>query len=64
MKILSVRYPKTAEDEANLEDLNRNYRTMLQGSVNAENKLIKLPLPSDYQEDVGNSRMASTSIQL
>lgn len=50
MKILSVRYPKTAEDEANLEDLNRNYRTMLQGSVNAENKLIKLPLPSDYNE--------------
>jgi ABC-type multidrug transport system permease subunit len=64
MKILSVRYPKRPEDEALLEDLNRNYRTMLQGSVNAENKIIKLPLPADYEHGAGNARMASTSIQL
>lgn len=48
MKILSVRYPKTKEDNDNLEYLNRNYRALLAASVNAENKLIKLPVPADY----------------
>ena len=62
MKILSVKYPKTAEDEANLEDLNRNYRTLLEGSVKAENKLIKLPVPKDFAEAAEN--MAPISIQI
>lgn len=62
MKILSVKYPKTAEDEANLEDLTRNYRTLLAGSVNAENKLIKLPVPADYENAA--EQMAPVSIQI
>jgi ABC-type multidrug transport system ATPase subunit len=62
MKILSVRYPKTAEDEANLEDLNRNYRTLLEGSVKAENKLIKLPIPADFEN--AGEQMAPISIQI
>lgn len=63
MKILSVRYPKTDEDEKNIEDLNRNYRTLLQGTANAENKLIKLNPPQGWEDPAGD-RMASTSIQL
>jgi hypothetical protein len=60
MKILSVKYPKTAEDEANLEDLTRNYRTLLEGSVKAENKLIKLPIPADFEN--AGEQMAPISI--
>jgi len=62
--MLSVSYPKGPEDEALLEDLNHNYGTMLQDSVNAENKMIKLPLPADFEHGAGNARMASTFIQL
>jgi ABC-type multidrug transport system ATPase subunit len=53
MKILSVKYPKSKEDEENLEYLNRNYHALLEGSVKAENKLIKLPPPANFA-DVGN----------
>jgi hypothetical protein len=48
MKILFIRYPKTKDDLDNLEYLNRNYHALLEGSVKAENKLIKLPVPSDF----------------
>lgn len=62
MKILFIKYPKVQEDLDNLEYLNRNYHALLEGSVKAENKLIKLPPPFDYAEAA--NRMASTSIQL
>jgi hypothetical protein len=29
MKVLSVRYPKTPEDEKNIEELTRHYRLLL-----------------------------------
>jgi len=48
MKILFIRYPKSKDDLDNLEYLNRNYHALLEGSVKAENKLIKLPVPSDF----------------
>lgn len=63
MKVLSCKYPKTEEDEKNIEDLTRNYRTLLQGSVNAEQKLIKLDPPAGW-DDGQVDRMASTGTQL
>lgn len=48
MKVLSVKYPKTKEDEDRLQHLNLNYRTLLDRQVRAEMKLINLPVPEDY----------------
>jgi hypothetical protein len=53
MKILSVHYPKTAEDDAHVEFLTRNYRTLIESSVKAENKIIKLPVPRDFDDERG-----------
>jgi len=63
MKVLSCRYPKTPEDEKNIEELTRNYRTLLQSSVNAEQKLIKLAPPPGW-DDGQFDRMAGIMIQL
>ena len=60
MKILSVRYPKSQEDEEHVDFLTRNYRTLLEGSVRAESKLIKLPPPADFKNQNGAPKMAST----
>jgi hypothetical protein len=51
MKVLSIRYPKQKEDEEKLAYLSRNYHALLEGSVKAENKLIKIEAPDDVSED-------------
>jgi ABC-type multidrug transport system ATPase subunit len=53
MKVLSVKYPKTKEDDDKLEHLNRNYRTLLEGPIRAEMKLINLPVPVDFKAGQG-----------
>lgn len=60
MKVLSVRYPKSPEDEAHVDFLTRNYRTLIEGSVRAESKLIKLPIPGDFNSGQEVPKMAST----
>lgn len=63
MKVLAVRYPKTEEDEAKLEKLNINYRTLLEKQIKAEMKIIALPVPPDFVAGQGK-QMADTSVQL
>lgn len=45
MKILSINYPKKAEDEERLAYLDRNYHAILEKNIKAENKLMKLDPP-------------------
>jgi hypothetical protein len=42
MKILSIKYPKSKEDEDKLDYLNKCYHQRLEKSIIAENKCIKL----------------------
>jgi hypothetical protein len=42
MKILSINYPKKAADDERLEYLNRNYHAILEKSVRAEGRLVRL----------------------
>ena len=62
MKILFIKYPKTKDDLDNLEYLNRNYHALLEGSIKAENKLIKLAVPADFARQ--EQRMASVGTQI
>lgn len=62
MKVLSVRYPKLPEDEANINDLARHYRTLNEGSVKAEMKIVKVPELADFDPDA--NLMATTWVQL
>ena len=45
MKLLSINYPKREEDFEKLEYLTRNYHAMLEKSIKAEGRLIKLDSP-------------------
>ena len=62
MKVLSIRYPKQAADDEKLDYLSRNYHALLEGSVKAENKLIKIKAPSDVDEDYDH--MADVGTQM
>jgi hypothetical protein len=62
MKVLTVNYPKKPEDEAKVQELARHYRTLLEGSVKAEMKLVRVPLPAGW--DGEDNRMADVSIQV
>ena len=46
MKLLSINYPKTTEDLDKLDYMTRNYHALLEKSIKAENRLIKLDLVS------------------
>lgn len=52
MKVLSVKYPKQADDEKKLEHLTNSYRFQLEKKIGAENHLIKLDPPIGYEADV------------
>lgn len=62
MKVLTVRYPKRPEDEANVADLARHYRTLNEGSVKAEMKIVKVPLNLEFDPDA--NMMADTTTQI
>ena len=61
MKVLSVSYPKQKADIEKLEYLNRNYHAILEKSVKAEGRIIRLDPPP---QDGSVQYKASTSIQL
>ena len=45
MRILSINYPKQKEDDERLEYLNRNYHILLEKSVKAEGRIMRLDAP-------------------
>jgi ABC-2 type transporter len=63
MKILSVRYPKSAEDDAKIEFLVQSYQKLLLSSIKAENKQIKLSVPVDFKLTEGSFKRAGTCKQ-
>lgn len=54
MKELSIKYPKTAEDEKKLQNLNNFYRIAVERRITTENSLIKLAPPDLDSADAIN----------
>lgn len=50
MKVLSIKYPKQADDEEKLLHLNNTYRFSIESRIKMENKLIKLDPPKEFVE--------------
>jgi len=48
MKVLSIKYPKQADDEEKLLHLNNTYRFSIESRIKMENKLIKLDPPKEF----------------
>ena len=65
MKLLSINYPKKKEDLDKLEHLTRHYHAILEKSIKAEGRLIKLDIPkgTEGDEPVANHK-ATTMVQL
>jgi hypothetical protein len=45
MKVLSIKYPKQADDEEKLTTLNNAYRFQIDKRIQVDNQLIKLEEP-------------------
>lgn len=56
MKALDIKYPKQQDDIEKLERLNRAYRFQIEKRNEVENKMIKLPLPSDWEAGLKSYR--------
>jgi valyl-tRNA synthetase len=63
MKALDIKYPKQQEDIEKLERLNRAYRFHIEKRNEVENKMIKLPIPQDWERGDPSYR-ATIAIQL
>ena len=63
MKLLSINYPKQPEDDEKLEYLNRYYHVLLDKSVKADNRMVRLPAPKSAGAEAINHK-ANTSVQL
>lgn len=48
MKVLSIKYPKQADDEEKLTHLNNAYRFQIDKRIQVDNQLIKLEQPEDW----------------
>ena len=48
MKVLSIKYPKQADDEEKLTHLNNAYRFQIDKRIQVDNQLIKLDPPEDW----------------
>ena len=63
MKILAIKYPKKKDDEEKIEYLNRYYHALIEKSVKAENRMIRLEAPKVTGADVIDYK-ATTKVQL
>jgi ABC-type multidrug transport system ATPase subunit len=63
MRLLSVRYPKSQEDLDKLDHMTRHYHALLEKSVKAEGRLIKLDAPASAGGDFV-SHKAPVGVQL
>lgn len=61
LKVLAINYPKQAEDDKKLADLNNFYQERMARQVEAESKHFKLEVPNDRGQDIGP---AKTSVQI
>jgi ABC-type multidrug transport system ATPase subunit len=50
MKLLSINYPKTQEDLDKLDYMTRNYHAILEKSIKAEGRLIRLEMVKKGEE--------------
>ena len=50
MKLLSINYPKTQEDLDKLDYMTRNYHAILEKSIKAEGRLIRLDMVKKADE--------------
>lgn len=62
MKVLSIKYPKQADDDKKLEHLTNSYRFQLEKKISTEDSLIKLDPPVGF--DVAVNFKAPVSVQL
>lgn len=63
MKLLSIHYPKKQEDLDKLEYMTRHYHALLEKSVKAEGRLIRLEAPAQGGEEFVNHK-AAVGVQL
>lgn len=47
LKVLAINYPKQAEDDEKLANLNEAYNARMAAKVDAEAKMFKLDVPND-----------------
>ena len=63
MKLLSIKYPKKQDDEEKMDYLNRYYHALIEKSVKAENRIIRLDAPKIAGADAVQYK-ASSKVQL
>ena len=63
MKLLSINYPKTQADLDKLDHLTRHYHAILEKSIKAEGRLIRLDAPAEKGAEAVHHK-ATTKVQL
>ena len=63
MKLLSITYPKTPEDEKKLTALDINYNALCKNLIRGENRQLRLPAPKNSGADAINHK-ATMGVQL